>query len=53
MHIDDFSTVELRKIFDKHLDAQTFVVSDQWTGYKPLKNEYPNLVQLIPFINII
>jgi DNA-directed RNA polymerase subunit RPC12/RpoP/transposase-like protein len=46
MHIDDFSTVELRKIFDKHLDAQTFVVSDQWTGYKPLKNEYPNLIQL-------
>jgi transposase-like protein len=45
MHIENFSAKELRKIFDKHLTAETMVVADEWVGYKPLQEAYPNLVQ--------
>lgn len=42
--IENFSTSELRKIFDKHIDKATFVITDKWSGYSPLKKEYPNLI---------
>jgi transposase-like protein len=45
LQIENFSCEELRKIFDKHLTADTFIVADKWSGYKPLKKEYPNMVQ--------
>jgi transposase-like protein len=43
--IANFSTSELRKIFDKHIDKNSYIKTDKWSGYSPLKNEYPNLVQ--------
>jgi transposase-like protein/DNA-directed RNA polymerase subunit RPC12/RpoP len=45
MQIDDFSSKELGKIFDKHCTADAFIVADKWTGYNPLKEKYPNLIQ--------
>ena len=46
LEIENFSSQELTKIFDKHCTAETFVVADKWSGYNPLKKAYPNLVQL-------
>jgi transposase-like protein/DNA-directed RNA polymerase subunit RPC12/RpoP len=45
LQIEDFSSAELGKIFDKHCTADAFIVADKWTGYKPLKEKYKNLVQ--------
>jgi transposase-like protein len=46
LEIENFSSEELRKIVDKHCTPDTFIVADKWSGYKPLKKAYPNLVQL-------
>jgi transposase-like protein len=45
LQIENFSSKELKKIFDKHFTPDTFVIADKWTGYIPLKKEYPNMVQ--------
>jgi transposase-like protein len=43
--IEDFSSSELRKIFDTHIDKQAIIKTDSWTGYSPLKQEYTKLIQ--------
>lgn len=43
--IDDYSSGEIRKIFQKHISTQANVKTDKWTGYKPLKKEY-NIEQI-------
>jgi transposase-like protein len=46
IHIDNFSTKELRKIFERHCANEASIVTDQWIGYKALKEDYPNLTQI-------
>lgn len=45
MSIGDFSSKELRLIFDKHIDKAVKIVNtDKWKGYTPLDKEW-NIVQ--------
>lgn len=45
MCIRDFSSKELRLIFDKHIDKTAKIIdTDKWRGYTPLANEW-NIVQ--------
>jgi hypothetical protein len=43
--ITDYSAKSLKPLFDDHVDKNAKIVADGWTGYKPLKAEYPNLTQ--------
>ena len=43
--IDDFSSQSLKVMFDEHIDKTAKIMTDKWTGYKPLKQDYPNLEQ--------
>jgi hypothetical protein len=43
--IMDFSIRSLGKILKPHIAKNTEVRSDGWTGYNPLKEEYPHLTQ--------
>lgn len=43
--IDDYSSKSLRPIFDDHIDKGASICADGWSGYKPLKKEYPHLTQ--------
>jgi transposase-like protein len=43
--IEDYSSKSLKVIFDTHIKEDAFVVSDGWSGYKPLKEEFLNLTQ--------
>lgn len=45
MQINDYSSQELRKIFDKHIDKKAFVRTDKWTGYLPIQQVYSKLKQ--------
>jgi transposase-like protein len=38
--ISDFSSSSLKAIFDDHISKTANVLTDKWTGYKPLANEY-------------
>lgn len=39
--IDNYSSAELRKIFDAHISKEEAQVrTDEWTGYAPLESEY-------------
>ncbi len=41
MKIPDFSTKELRKIFDRHINTNAKIVdTDKWKGYSPLAKEW-------------
>lgn len=40
LKIDDYSAKELKTIFDKHLDKNAKITTDQWRGYRPLIKEY-------------
>lgn len=44
--IYDFSAKSFRPFFEKHISKDAVVKTDEWTGYKPLKKAYPNLVQV-------
>lgn len=41
--IDDASSKSLRGFFDRHISKSAHIVTDEWNGYKPLKDEYPNI----------
>ena len=43
--IEDYSSKSLKVLFDSHIKEDALVVADGWSGYKPLKKEYPNLKQ--------
>lgn len=38
--INDYSSIELRKIFDTHISKEAQVRTDEWSGYTPLESEY-------------
>ena len=45
--IQDYSTKSLQPIFDHHIKNDAEVLADGWSGYKPLKEDYPNLKQTL------
>lgn len=40
LKIDDFSSGSLRSIFDKNIDNQEDVTTDEWRGYRPVARDY-------------
>ena len=38
LKIQDFSAKSLRTIFDKHIDKSAQIVTDDWKGYRPIKD---------------
>jgi hypothetical protein len=36
--INDFSAQSLRGIFDRHIDSSANVITDEWKGYRPIKD---------------
>jgi transposase-like protein len=40
MKIDDYSSHSLRGIFEKHISRDAKVLTDKWSGYKPLQKEF-------------
>lgn len=44
--IPDFSSKSFRPFFDNYISKDAVVKTDEWTGYKPLKKDYPNLIQI-------
>lgn len=40
LKIDNFSSKELEKIFDKHIDENATITTDKWKGYHPLFEKY-------------
>lgn len=45
--IQDYSSDSLKPIFEHHIEKHAQIVADKWSGYKPLKKEYPNLKQIL------
>ena len=43
--IEDYSAKSLKKIFDVHILKTAKIVTDCWSGYKPLMKEYPDFKQ--------
>jgi hypothetical protein len=43
--IQDGSCGSLKPLFEAHISKQAAIRTDGWTGYKPLKMDFPNLVQ--------
>lgn len=44
--VKDASSDSFRPFFEKHIDKDADVVTDEWTGYKPLKSIYKKMRQL-------
>jgi hypothetical protein len=40
MQIKDFSSKELEKILDRHIDKSARIVADKWTGYSPKQEKW-------------
>ena len=45
--IDDYSSASLEPIFVKHIRKDASILTDGWSGYKPLINNFPNLEQIL------
>lgn len=45
--IEDYSAESLRPIFEQHISEKANVLADRWTGYTPLKENYPKLKQIL------
>ncbi len=45
--IEDYSSDSLRPIFDTHIKSDASILADGWSGYSPLKEDYPNLKQIL------
>tara|TARA_B100001059_G_C17686681_1_gene502705 strand:+ start:63 stop:956 length:894 start_codon:yes stop_codon:yes gene_type:complete len=45
LKIDNFSSNELEKIFEKHIDQNATITTDLWRGYRPLFEDY-NITQI-------
>lgn len=41
--IEDYSYASLSPIFNDHISEEAFVVTDKWSGYKPLQKRYKNM----------
>jgi len=44
--IENASSNSFRPFFEAHISNDANVVTDEWTGYSPLKKDYPNLKQI-------
>ena len=44
--IESSSAESFKPFFEKFIDKDAMVKTDQWTGYSPLKEEYLNMEQL-------
>lgn len=44
--IADTSTKSFNPFFEKHIDKNAIVKTDEWTGYTPLKNQYGKMQQI-------
>lgn len=44
--IEDYSSDSLRDIFEVHIDKNASITTDKWSGYSPIKKEFPNLTQI-------
>ena len=40
LKIDNFSSKELEKIVEKHIDDKVAVTTDLWKGYHPILKDY-------------
>lgn len=38
--IENYSSKELQKLFDKHISSGASIITDKWSGYKPLCEHY-------------
>lgn len=45
--IEDFSSSSLSPIFEKHICKDAKILTDGWSGYKPLIKDYPKLEQIL------
>ena len=45
--IEDYSCESLKPLFDDHIKKDARVLADGWRGYAPLKEEYPELKQIL------
>ena len=45
--IVDYSANSLRPIFEEHISNEASILADGWSGYKPLKENYPNITQTL------
>ena len=45
--IEDYSAKSLKPLFDKHIKSDANILADGWSGYKPLKEDYKNLEQIL------
>lgn len=44
--IENASAIDFKPFFNDYIDNKANVITDEWLGYLPLKNEYPNLKQI-------
>lgn len=44
--IENASAKEFKPFFNDYIDKKATVITDEWLGYLPLKDEYPNLRQI-------
>lgn len=44
--LDDYSSKSFIPFFGKHISKDAVIKTDEWTGYNPLKKDYPNLKQI-------
>jgi len=40
MKINNYSTKELKKLFEKHISKEAAITTDKWKGYRPLMEQY-------------
>ncbi|PWD99342.1 IS1595 family transposase [Marinilabilia rubra] len=40
MKIENYSSKELKRLFDKHISPEALVTTDKWKGYRPLMKDY-------------
>jgi len=45
--IKDYSSASLKPIFDIHIKNNAQILADGWRGYSPLKEDYPDLKQIL------
>lgn len=44
--IDDASAESFRPFFEEHISKDAEIVTDEWKGYLPLKDDFPNITQM-------
>jgi transposase-like protein len=44
--LERFSAEDLFPLMHKHLDPNAYISADQWSGYKSLQNQFPNMYQI-------